>query len=31
MDIPEEVDNITGDEQYKVDYILNSRMFDGIL
>jgi hypothetical protein len=30
-DIPEETDYTTGDEQYEVDYILDSRMFDGIL
>jgi hypothetical protein len=30
-DIPEEVDDMTGDEQYEVDYILNSRTHDGNL
>ena len=30
-DIPEETDDIINNEQYEVEYILNSRMHDGVL
>ncbi|KAI2839619.1 hypothetical protein CBS11350_7450 [Aspergillus niger] len=30
-DIPEEADDTAGDEQYEVDYILDSRIYKGIL